>query len=379
MSESGAGERTEPATAKKLEDAAKKGDLLASRDLSVALVMIAGTAWLFAGGAMLTDALAATVRQGLTIDRGDLIRFDIAAALADVAAPLVLPFTGLFALTLVGAFAAPAMLGSLGFRGSGFAFKGNRIDPKAGLARMFGMQGLLGMGRAAANTLVVGVIGWLLVDGAATRLAAPIGFDVRGSATGLGSDLLFVTALLVGGLAAIALVDVPIQYQQRMRRLRMTKQEVRDEHKQSEGSPEAKANLRQRRHLLLSQSTRKSVAEATVVLTNPTHFAVALRYRPGDDAAPVVVARGRGATALAIGDLARDSAVPVLGSPPLTRALYYTSRTGAPVREELYMAVAVVLAFVFRMDAEAGAAATVAPDVKLPEGFDYDSDGRVGT
>lgn len=375
--EAGVGERTEEPTAKRLSDATKKGDVLASRELAVALVMIAGVLWLAVGGAALVEALMTSIRTGLSFDRRDIATFDIGFAVAKAAMPIAVPLAMLFGLTMVGAFAAPAMLGSLGFRSGGFAFKGNRINPLAGFGRMFGMQSVIGLGKSVANVVVVGGIGALVMFAAVDSLRVPVTFDVASAAAALGSDLLLVSALLVGGLAVIAMVDVPIQYAQRMKKLRMTKQEVRDEHKESDGSPEAKANLRQRRHLLLSQSTRKAVAEATVVLTNPTHFAVALRYRPGEDAAPQVVARGRGATALAIGDLARDNAVPVLSSPPLTRALYYTSRTGAYVREELYLAVAVVLAFVFNLDARVGAGID-APDVWVPEGFRYDGDGRLG-
>lgn len=374
MSES-AGEKTEAPTPKKLRDAAKKGDVLASRELAVALVMVAGVGWLAVGGAALVDGLSMAIREGLAFGRRDIAALDLGSAFADALAPLVIPFAMLFGLTLVAAFTAPAMLGSLGFRSEAFAMKGSRIDPLAGFRRMFGMQALIGLGKSMANVFVVGGIGTLVMLDAVDRLSAPVSLDIEGSAASLGHDLLLVSALLVGGLLLIALVDVPIQYAQRVKKLRMTKQEVRDEHKQSEGSPEAKANLRQRRHLLLSQSTRKAVAEATVVLTNPTHFAVALRYRPGEDTAPQVVARGRGATALAIGELARESAVPVLSSPPLTRAIYYTSRTGAYVREELYLAVAVVLAFIFNLDARVGADA---PEVVVPDGFRYDGDGRLG-
>lgn len=275
--EAGAGERTEAPTPKRLRDAAKKGDVLASRELAVALVMIAGVVWLAVGGAALLEALLASIRNGLSFDRRDIAALDIGFAVSEALAPIVVPLAMLFGLTLIGAFAAPAMLGSLGFRSGGFAFKASRIDPLAGFGRMFGVQSAIGLAKSVANVLVVGGIGTLVMLAAVDSLRVPVSFDVQGVAASLGQKLLQASALLVGGLVLIALVDVPIQYSQRMKKLRMTKQEVRDEHKQSDGSPEAKANLRQRRHLLLSQSTHKAVAEATVVLINPTHFAVALQ------------------------------------------------------------------------------------------------------
>jgi flagellar biosynthetic protein FlhB len=176
-------------------------------------------------------------------------------------------------------------------------------------------------------------------------------------------------------LAVIALIDVPAQIFQRAGRLRMSKQEVKDESKQTDGSPELKAAVRRRQHEVLRGSARSAVAEATVVLTNPTHFAVALRYRPGEDGAPVVVARGRGATAQAIRELAAEKEVPVLSYPQLTRAIYYTARTGQVIREDLYLAVATVLAFVFNLDAVL-AEGGQQPSVDVPPGARFDEKGR---
>ena len=170
------------------------------------------------------------------------------------------------------------------------------------------------------------------------------------------------------------MLDVPAQIFQRMRRLRMTKQEVKDEHKQTDGSPELKAALRRRQIETARNSARKAISEATVVLTNPTHFAVALRYRPEVDAAPVVLAKGRGATAEAIRELAGEHEVPMLSYPQLTRALYYTSRPGQIIREDLYMAVAAILAFVFNLD-QALASGQAQPDVEVPAGMRFDASG----
>jgi flagellar biosynthesis protein FlhB len=186
----------------------------------------------------------------------------------------------------------------------------------------------------------------------------------------------FTTTVLVmaGLLVVIAMIDVPAQIFQRMRRLRMTKQDVKDEHKQTEGSPELKGAMRRRQIETARNSTRKVMADATMVLTNPTHFAVALRYRPEIDAAPVVLAKGRGATAEAIRELAGEHDVPMLSYPQLTRALYYTSRPGQIIREDLYMAVATILAFVFNLD-QALASGQTQPDVDIPTGMRFDASG----
>ncbi|HMQ19659.1 MAG TPA: EscU/YscU/HrcU family type III secretion system export apparatus switch protein, partial [Sphingopyxis sp.] len=173
----------------------------------------------------------------------------------------------------------------------------------------------------------------------------------------------------------IALIDVPTQWYQRNRRLMMSKQEIKEEMRQSDGAPEMKQARRQRAYEILSGSARKAVTEATVILTNPTHFSVALRYRPGIDAAPVVVARGRGEVALAIRELARDADVPMLEYPQLCRAIYFTSRAGRTIPEELFVAVATVLAFVFRLE-RAVAEGLSQPAVEVPVSHRFDPDGR---
>lgn len=155
----------------------------------------------------------------------------------------------------------------------------------------------------------------------------------------------------------------------------MSRDQVKEELRQSEGAPELKAQLRARQQAILSQSARKAMGEANVVLNNPSHFSVALRYRPGRDAAPVVVARGRDEVALAMRELAGERDVPMLDYPLLTRALYFTTRAGQPIPEDLYQAVAIILAFVFRLDRELGQRMQP-PIVDVPPKKRFDTDGK---
>jgi flagellar biosynthetic protein FlhB len=215
---------------------------------------------------------------------------------------------------------------------------------------------------------------WALLD-QARSIVGPLSRISAPALVTVGNTFVLTVVIMAIALAAIAVLDVPAQIFQRGGRLRMSKQEVKDEHKQTEGSPELKAAVRQRQHQVLRGSARAAVADATVILTNPTHFAVALRYRPGEDAAPIVVARGRGATAEAIRELAKESTVPILSYPQLARAIYYTTQTGHIIREDLYLAVASVLAFVFNLDA-ANAAGAAQPPVEVPKGARFDEKGR---
>jgi flagellar biosynthetic protein FlhB len=368
-------QKTEAPTPKRRRDAAEKGDVLQSKELGTALVVLVGAGWIAIAGPMMMGALQNMVGQGLTFDAADLRDFDPGSVILRLLAIVVLPLFGLFTLTIVAAVGAPAMLGSLGFRAGAFAFKGNKMNPLTGMKRLFGMQGFIELGKSIAKVLLLGSVGLWLVMGQTRAMIGLTAQDIRTALSGVGTTFIVAVLVMAAALAMIAAIDVPAQIYQRLQRLKMTKQEARDEHKQTEGSPELKAAIRRRQHEVARNSARGAIAEATVVLTNPTHFAVALRYRPGVDAAPAVVARGRGVTADAIRELAAEHEVPLLSYPQLTRALYYTSRVGHPIREDLYMAVATVLAFVFNLDA-AMASGGRQPAVDIPQGLRFDTSGR---
>ncbi len=349
--------------------------MLASKELATALMMLAGAAWMVGLGGWFFEASKALLKSGLSLDLSDPDRFEPIDALSGALTYLALPFAGLLVLSIFAALAAPAMLGSLGMRGKAMAFKGNRISPIAGLKRMFGMQGLIELFKATAKVFALGYTGYWAVSGeiaalpglAATDPAAAIGF--------IGDKIILTVAVLAAGLVLIAGIDVPVQWLRRNQRLRMSKQQLKEEMRQSDGAPELKQALRARQQEVAMSSARKGMADASVVLTNPTHFAVALRYRPGLDAAPLVVARGRGEIALAIKALAKEKHIPTLEYPQLTRAIYFTTRTGRAVSEDLYVAVAAILAFVFRLESML-TNDLAKPVVEVPAAKRFDADGR---
>ena len=370
-----ADQKTEAPTPRRRQEAEREGDLLQSKELGTALVLSAGALWVWLAGPLFAGACEKLLIRGLTFTNSDLVDFDPRRAILRLLIPIALPVAALFGLALLGAAFGPAALGSLGFRSGAFAFKASRINPLSGLKRIFSLNGLIELGKSLAKTLVVGVVGYWLMAKHIGILFGLAETDIRSSAVELGRLFLLALAALAGSLLLIALIDVPSQIFQRNRRLRMSKEEVREDMKQTEGSPEVKRAIRQRQQEVLSGSARKAVREATVVLTNPTHFAIALRYDPVRDGAPVVVARGRGETAQAIKTLARDGAVPMLEYPQLARAIYFTSRAGQIIAEDLFIAVATVLAFVFRLDS-ALAEGLEQPSVLVPEGKRFDENGR---
>lgn len=369
------GEKTEKPTPKKLQDAAKKGDILQSRELATALVVLGGVGWIAVSGPAIVGALSDMLTQGLRFQRQDIMDFAPAARGAGLLGQVLLPVGGILLATLIAAIAGPALLGSLGFRPGAFAPKPEKLNPMSGLKRMFGMQGLIELLKSLAKVMLLGAVGcWAIWS---HRLEI-IGYGKAGlgpAMAGVGELFILICLLMAGGLLLIAGIDVPVQIFQRGKRLAMSKQDIKDENKESEGSPEAKGHIRRRQYEVLNGSTRKAVAEASVILTNPTHFAVALRYKPGVDAAPVVVARGCDAIAASIRELADASGVPVLQYPELARAIYFTSRPGQIINEALFMAVATVIAFVFRVEHKM-ATEMDRPFITVPEDMRFDAEGR---
>lgn len=367
------GEKTEAPTPKRRRDAAEKGETLRSREFATAAVVLVGVLWLALSGPALIGALKAVMRECLAFGRGDIEDFQPLRPLAAVGLMLAPSLLLLFGASLAVAIVSQAGLGGARFNAGLMGFKGSRINPAAGLKRMFGMQGLIELGKGLLKVVLLGALGaWMLWAMKEESLGLVAG-SVEGSVAALGWRFVLLLLVMAGGLLIIAGVDVPIQLVRLLAKLRMTKQEVKDEHKEAEGSPELKAALRQRQREILKGGARRAVESAHVVLTNPTHFAVALRYERGQDDVPVVVAKGRGAKALAIRELAQELGKPVLEYPALARAVYYTSREGQQIRDDLYVAVATVLAFVFGVNLRAGGGP---PNVIVPDTALFDEDGR---
>jgi flagellar biosynthesis protein FlhB len=362
-------------TAKRKADAARDGDVLISKELPTAMMMTLAAAWLYLAGSWFFRGSLDLVKSGLALSAADHREFAPAENAGRIALEIGLPFASLMLLTLLIAIVSPALIGSLGWRSKSMAFKGNRMNPLSGLKRMFGLQGGIELAKAIAKVLVLGGIGYWVMQSELPAIMGLAAVDLNRATARAGEAIASGFLALSFGLLLIAGVDVPVQILQRRKRLMMTDQELKDELKQSEGSPEMKAARRARQQEMLTGSARKAVTEATVILTNPTHFAVALRYRPGIDFAPMVAARGRDEVALAIKALAKEQGVPTLEYPQLTRAIYFTARAGRTISEDLYVAVAAILAFVFQLE-RALADGVQQPSVDVPEDKRFDENGR---
>ncbi|WP_314373107.1 flagellar type III secretion system protein FlhB [Sphingomonas paucimobilis] len=367
------GEKTEAPTQKRRQKAREDGQILRSRDLAAALVMMAGIAWLMFAGPTLLGACKAVMATSFQFSHADVEDFEPFRPLMEAGWKLLPSLASLFAVTIVATIASQAGLGSLQFNPKALTPKPSKLNPASGLKRIFGMQGWTELGKSLLKIVLLGALGGYMLWTSSRATLGLAQSDLNSAIGSLGGTFITILLVMGFGLVLIAGFDVPIQIFQLLSKLKMTKQEIKDEHKESEGNPEAKAHIRAKQREMSHRAVRAAVQEAHVILTNPTHFAVALRYERGKDEVPVVVAKGRGATALAIRELAAELATPVLEYPQLARAVYYTSREGQEVRADLYQAIAVVLAFVFGINA--GAGGTAQPPVEVPTTARFDENG----
>ncbi|WP_049623797.1 flagellar biosynthesis protein FlhB [Frateuria defendens] len=343
-------ERTEQPSEKRLREAREKGDVPRSRDLSGALVVLAGVAALLATG---PEAFAHARRiYGLGLDYGREALFS--DALPARALGLALrEATALFApvalATVLATFAAPMLIGGLNLSGQALQPKLERLDPIAGLGRIFALRGLVELGKSLLKLLLIGaVLVMVMLHWEREMMATGRGAVAAGIALSLG--LLGRAALLFGAiLALIGGLDALYQKFDHGKRLRMTRQELRDEAKETEGNPELKGRIRRVQHELARRRMMQELPKADVVVTNPTHFAVALRYDEGRSGAPRVIAKGVDLVAQQIRAAAADHRIPLVEAPPLARALYATTALGREIPVALYVAVAQVLAYVFQL------------------------------
>lgn len=345
-------ERTEQPTQKRLEEARKNGQIPRSTDLSAAaVVLIAGAGLHFLGRSMGSD-LFNMMRGGLTISRAQAL--DESSAISMFAASVqqaLLACAPILGLTLLAALLAPLSIGGWNLAFGTLAPDFSRLSPIKGFGRIFSMRGLVELVKAFAKFLIVALIAVLFLWSKTNEMlqlgAEPTGAAIGHAITLTGHALLMISA----GLALIAAIDVPFQLFQHIKSLRMTREEIREEMKESEGNPEVKGKIRQLQQETARRRMMQEVPKADVVVTNPTHFAVALKYDDKKMRAPIVVAKGVDEVAAKIREIAGEHAVPIFEAPPLARALFRAVDLNEPVPAKMYVAVAQVLTYVYQLKA----------------------------
>lgn len=345
-------EKTEQPTAKRLQDARKKGQIARSKELTMTIVMLTGAAMMYLSGSGLITSVSEILVQGLSFDAETLDKGTaLTGRFLDVMLEAVLALMPLFLVLIVAALLGGAALGGWAFSTEVLKPKFSKLNPLSGLKRVFGMNGLVEMLKAIGKAAVVAACAIGVFAFVASQVLE-LGKSTLQSGLVTAGHMLATTFIACSAsLALIALADVPYQIFSHRKKLRMTRKEIKDELKETEGSPEVRSRLRGMQQELASRRMLEHVPEADVVITNPTHFSVALKYDEATMAAPVVLAAGVDHLAFRIRDIARTNEIPLFESPVLARALYATASLNKEIDPRMYVAVAQVLTYIYKLRA----------------------------
>ncbi len=350
MAESDGQERTEEATPRRLQQAKEKGQVARSKELASVSVLVTGAISLMWFGNTLARHLYSLMSRLFSLSREEIFDlyklFDIASgAIISIALPLSMILIVLFVAALIGA----AGLGGVQFSVEAATPKFNKLNPLTGLKRMFGMQSWVELVKSILKVALVAGVAFKLIISYQHDLFQ-LSLDVFPQNIFHALDILLNFVLLIScSLLIVVAIDIPFQIWQHANQLKMSKQEVKDEYKETEGKPEVKGRIRMLQREAAQRRMMADVPQADVIVTNPEHFSVALRYKQGTDRAPVVVAKGVDHIALKIREIAREHDIYIVPAPPLARALYHTTELEQQIPDQLFVAVAQVLAYVFQL------------------------------
>jgi len=359
-------ERTEQPTERRLQEARKKGQVPRSKELNTMLSLLLASISLLVFGGHISQNLMQISVEGFSVPRE--LAFDTAQLpfqFMYMASQAILALSPFMAIMLVSVFAGPLLMGGWSFSLETISFKLEKLDPIKGLARIFSLKGLVELVKALAKfVLLLGaaILVFFSIDQQLLSLAS-----MTPKAAGLEAATILVQVLLILSATTILIValDVPFELWNHSKQLRMTKQEIKDEMKETDGNPQVKQRIRTLQRQLAESRMMEDVKTADVVITNPTHYAVALQYLDRPGSAPKVFAKGKDLTALRIRSIAADCDIPIFEAPPLARALYRSTEIGYEIPHVLYMAVARVLAYVFQLK-------NATPTDYVPKPTDFD-------
>lgn len=343
-------EKTEPATPRRLEKSREEGQVARSRELNTFMLLAAGVAAIWFSGEHLYQNLSTILRSGLWFDlrvtHDTNVMLALAARSVLQALIMLLP---IFGVLVVVAILSSVALGGFLFSLKALEPKFERMNPLKGIARLFSAQTVVELLKTLAKAGVIGTVAVLVISHYRDQMIALTYASVTEALMkGMGLVAL-CCALIVAGLFIIVLIDAPWQIYSHHKKMRMSLQDVKQEHKESDGDPHMKGKIRQQQRAMSRQRMMSQVPEADVIITNPTHYAVALMYKEGGNGAPQLLAKGEGLMAARIRAMAAQHNIPELSAPPLARALYHNVELNQEIPAELYSAVAEVLAWVFQL------------------------------
>ena len=370
-------ERNEEPTAQRLKKAREEGQIARSVELSTAALLVTATLFFSLAGGYMFSRLGALFTTQLQFDRKVMDKAELLPAIFFQSVldgySLILPVMILLAVV---AALSTVLSGGLVFSLGMLAPKFSKLNPLSGFSRMFGVKALIELVKSILKFGLIGLILWISVSNNIEDLVTLNRLDLGTAVKHAGSMILDACFWMSMGLVLIALLDVPLQQYQVNKKLKMTRQEVKDEMKNSEGRPEVKATIRRRQREMANSRMMAKVKDADVVITNPQHFAVALSYDPNSDGAPTLIAKGTDELAQRIREEAKKAGVYLFEAPELARALYFTTKLDHPIHEGLYHAVAQVIAYVFSLNQSyADNERMMKPTLRIPDNMKYDENG----
>ncbi len=352
MAEETGQEKTEEPTAKKLADSKKKGQIARSRELNTVVMLLSASVALFFLGGNIAEGLWQLMETQFTLDRADI--FNERALVGHFGKALtsmlvaIAPFLGLM---LVAAFIGPIFMGGWSFSAESMSPKLEKLDPIKGLGRIFAVRGLVEMGKAFLKFVLVAGATALLFNHYINDFLGLSGEEVDKAVIHVTDLVMLAFLLLSASLILVVAIDVPFQLWDHKRKLKMTLQEVKDEMKETDGRPEVKSKIRSLQMEMAQGRMMEEVPKADVIVTNPTHYAIALKYDQDGSGAPRVVAKGTELLAAQIRNVGTNAGITLIAAPPLARALYYSTKIDQEIPGGLYLAVAQVLAYVYQVEA----------------------------
>jgi len=370
-------DRSEEATPERVRKSKEKGQVARSKELATASVLIAAALAFLSFGGRLAHELSLMMKHALSFERSvvfspEYMWLHITGSVKGLALPMFLILFMLFVISILGS----SLLGGMLFSTKAIMPKWSKLSPKAGLKRMLGVQAWVELLKSILKVLVVIGMAWWI-------LAATFEHILHLSVTPMPASvfealdmLAWMFLMLCCSMLLIVVIDVPYQIHKHSEELKMTKQEVKDEYRNSEGKPEVKQRIRQLQYEASQRKMMGDVPDADVIVTNPTHYSVAIKYEQEGARAPFIVAKGVDFMALKIREVAREYEVPVMESPALCRAIYHTTEIGEEVPEELFVAIAQVLAYIYQLDqfrkGKSGRPKALPENLKIPKNFQYD-------
>lgn len=367
-------EKTEPASPRRLEKAREEGDVPRSRELATCTILLGAGCGLWIYGERMVHELSSMLAGGLTLEREQAFDMSLLVAASSARVVNVLIASAPVALLLlVVALASPLLIGGWLFSGKALMPNFSRMNPLSGLANMVSTRALGELGKAVAKTILVGFVAWIVISRHMDDVMSLAMEPLKTSSAHVGHLMLVSFLSIVAALVLIAAIDAPWQMWQYAQKLMMSREDLRQEARESDGNPEIKAKIRAQRREMARRRMMSEIPTADVVVTNPTHYAVALKYADGRMRAPRVVAKGADEVAAKIRELAAANNVPLLEAPPLARALFKHAELGDEIPETLYTAVAEVLAYVFQLKAfrqHGGAYPELPADLAVPPEMD---------